>query len=195
MGFYVFFRILSIQIPLVNLTDLNKKFGTRWHTCAKTCAKSTIFQICMYKTKLTETTWIAFITFTSSCCFRLSPCYWLVFELAVLISRYRSGRRYIFGKYLSLNELNLCKLRWIIFVTRHKIRHICDVQCAMEPLKSYRIQHRTQMHSRCTHWDSIRSLSANRRISAASVFMRSWGNFIETENWHFVWQIRALSIL
>ena len=29
MGFYVFFRILSIQIPLVNLTDLNKKFGTR----------------------------------------------------------------------------------------------------------------------------------------------------------------------
>ena len=90
MGFYVFFRILSIQIPLVNLTDLNKKFGTRWHTCAKTCAKSTIFQICMYKTKLTETTWIAFITFTSSCCFRLSPCYWLVFELAVLISRCRT---------------------------------------------------------------------------------------------------------
>ena len=69
-----FFRILSIQIPLVNLTDLCKKFGTRWHTCAK----STIFQIWMYKTKLTETTWIAFITFTSSCCFRLSPCYWLV---------------------------------------------------------------------------------------------------------------------
>ena len=102
------------------------------------------------------------------------------------ISQYRSGRRYIFGKYLSLNELNLCKLRWIIFVTRHKIRHICDVQCAMEPLKSYRIQHRTQMHSRCTHWDSIRSLSANRLISAASVFMRSWGNFIETENWHFM---------
>ena len=87
MGFYVFFRISSLLIPLVNLTDLCKKFGTRWHTCAKTCAKSTIFQICMYKTKLTETTWIAFITFTSSCCFRLSPCYWLVFELAVLISR------------------------------------------------------------------------------------------------------------
>ena len=56
MGFYVFFRISSLLIPLVNLTDLCKKFGTRWHTCAKTCAKSTIFQICMYKTKLTETT-------------------------------------------------------------------------------------------------------------------------------------------
>jgi len=23
-----------------------------WHTCAKTCAKSTIFQICLYETKL-----------------------------------------------------------------------------------------------------------------------------------------------
>ena len=47
-----FFRILSIQIPLVNLTDLCKKFGTRWHTCAKTCAKSSIFQICLYETIL-----------------------------------------------------------------------------------------------------------------------------------------------
>ena len=52
MGFYVFFRISSLLIPLVNLTDLCKKFGTRWHTCAKTCAKSTIFQICLYETKL-----------------------------------------------------------------------------------------------------------------------------------------------
>ena len=52
MRFSVFLRILSIQIPLVNLTDLCKKFGTRWHTCAKTCAKSTIFQICLYETKL-----------------------------------------------------------------------------------------------------------------------------------------------
>ena len=47
-----FFRILSIQIPLVNLTDLCKKFGTRWHMCAKTCAKSSIFQICLYETIL-----------------------------------------------------------------------------------------------------------------------------------------------
>lgn len=52
MGFYVFFRISSLLIPLVNLTDLCKKFGTRWHTCAITCAKSTIFQICLYETKL-----------------------------------------------------------------------------------------------------------------------------------------------
>ena len=43
-----FFRILSIQIPLVNLTDLCKKFSTRW----RTCAKSTIFQICQYEAKL-----------------------------------------------------------------------------------------------------------------------------------------------
>ena len=49
MKFYDYFRILSIHIPLVNLTDLCKKFGTRWHTCAKTCAKSTIFQICLYE--------------------------------------------------------------------------------------------------------------------------------------------------
>ena len=42
----------SIHIPLVNLTDLCKKFGTRWHMCAKTCAKSTIFQICLYETIL-----------------------------------------------------------------------------------------------------------------------------------------------
>ena len=47
-----FFRISSIHIPLVNLTDLCKKFGTCWHTCAKTCAKSTIFQICLYEAKL-----------------------------------------------------------------------------------------------------------------------------------------------
>ena len=46
------FRISSLLIPLVNLTDLWKKFGTRWHTCAKTCAKSTIFQICLYEAKL-----------------------------------------------------------------------------------------------------------------------------------------------
>ena len=52
MGFYVFFRISSLLIPLVNLTDLCKKFGTRWHTCAITCAKSTLFQICLYETKL-----------------------------------------------------------------------------------------------------------------------------------------------
>ena len=37
-----FYRISSIHIPLVNLTNLCKKFGTRWHTCAKTCAKLTI---------------------------------------------------------------------------------------------------------------------------------------------------------
>ena len=42
------FRISSLPIPLVNLTDLWKKFGTRWHTCAK----STIFQICLYEAKL-----------------------------------------------------------------------------------------------------------------------------------------------
>ena len=47
-----FFRISSIHIPLVNLTNLCKKFGTRWHTCAITCAKSTIFQICLYEAKL-----------------------------------------------------------------------------------------------------------------------------------------------
>ena len=47
-----FFRISSIHIPLVNLTNLCKKFGTCWHTCAITCAKSTIFQICLYDTKL-----------------------------------------------------------------------------------------------------------------------------------------------
>ena len=52
MRFSVFLRILSIQIPLVNLTHLCKKFGTRWHTCAITCAKSTIFQICLYEAKL-----------------------------------------------------------------------------------------------------------------------------------------------
>ena len=52
MGFYAVFRISSLLIPLVNLTDLCKKFVTRWHTCAKTCAKSTIFQICLYETKL-----------------------------------------------------------------------------------------------------------------------------------------------
>ena len=46
------FRISSLLIPLVNLTDLYKKFGTHWHTCAITCAKSTIFQICLYETKL-----------------------------------------------------------------------------------------------------------------------------------------------
>ncbi len=48
MRFFDFFRILSIQIPLVNLTDLNKKFGTRWHTCAKL----TIFKIYLYDKKL-----------------------------------------------------------------------------------------------------------------------------------------------
>ena len=52
MRFYAVLRISSLPIPLVNLTDLCKKFGTRWHTCAKTCAKSTIFQICLYETKL-----------------------------------------------------------------------------------------------------------------------------------------------
>ena len=52
MGFYAVFRISSLLIPLVNLTDLCKKFVTRWHTCAKTCAKSTIFQICLYEAKL-----------------------------------------------------------------------------------------------------------------------------------------------
>lgn len=48
MRFYAVLRISSLPIPLVNLTDLCKKFGTCWHTCAK----STIFQICLYKTKL-----------------------------------------------------------------------------------------------------------------------------------------------
>ena len=52
MGFYAVLRISSLPIPLVNLTDLCKKFGTRWHTCAKPCAKSTIFQICLYEAKL-----------------------------------------------------------------------------------------------------------------------------------------------
>ena len=52
MGFYAVLRISSLPIPLVNLTDLCKKFGTCWHTCAKTCAKSTIFQICLYEAKL-----------------------------------------------------------------------------------------------------------------------------------------------
>ena len=52
MRFYAVLRISSLLIPLVNLTDLCKKFGTRWHTCAKTCAKSTIFQIYLYDTKL-----------------------------------------------------------------------------------------------------------------------------------------------
>ena len=47
-----FFRISSIHIPLVNLTNLCKKFGTRWHTCAKTCAKLTISQIYLYNIKL-----------------------------------------------------------------------------------------------------------------------------------------------
>ena len=51
MRFYAVFRISSLLIPLVNLTDFCKKFGTRWHTCAKTCAKSSIFQICLYETK------------------------------------------------------------------------------------------------------------------------------------------------
>ena len=52
MRFYAVFRISSLPIPLVNLTDLCKKFGTRWHMCAKTCAKSTIFQICLFETIL-----------------------------------------------------------------------------------------------------------------------------------------------
>ena len=39
MRFYAVLRISSLPIPLVNLTDLCKKFGTCWHTCAKTCAK------------------------------------------------------------------------------------------------------------------------------------------------------------
>ena len=56
MRFYAVLRISSLPIPLVNLTDLCKKFGTRWHTCAITCAitcaKSTIFQICLYEAKL-----------------------------------------------------------------------------------------------------------------------------------------------
>ena len=52
MGFYAVLRISSLPIPLVNLTDLCKKFGTRWHMCAKTCAKSSIFQICLYETIL-----------------------------------------------------------------------------------------------------------------------------------------------
>ena len=48
MRFYTVLRISSIQIPLVNLTNLCKKFSTRW----RTCAKSTIFQICQYEAKL-----------------------------------------------------------------------------------------------------------------------------------------------
>ena len=52
MRFYAVLRISSLLIPLVNLTDLCKKFVTRWHTCDKTCDKSTIFQICLYETKL-----------------------------------------------------------------------------------------------------------------------------------------------
>ena len=48
MGFYAVFRISSLPIPLVNLTDLCKKFGTRWHMCAKTCAKFEQFQIYLY---------------------------------------------------------------------------------------------------------------------------------------------------
>ena len=52
MRFYAVLRISSLPITLVNLTDLCKKFGTCWHTCAKTCAKSTIFQICLYEAKL-----------------------------------------------------------------------------------------------------------------------------------------------
>ena len=48
----MFFRISSIHIPLVNLTNLCKKFGTRWHTCAKTCTKLTISQIYLYNIKL-----------------------------------------------------------------------------------------------------------------------------------------------
>ena len=52
MRFYAVLRTSSLPIPLVNLTDLCKKFGTCWHTCAKTCAKSTIFQICLYEAKL-----------------------------------------------------------------------------------------------------------------------------------------------
>ena len=48
MRFYAVLRISSLPIPLVNLTDLCKKFGTRWHTCAK----SPIFQIYLYDTKL-----------------------------------------------------------------------------------------------------------------------------------------------
>ena len=52
MRFYAVLRISSLPIPLVNLTDLCKKFGTRWHMSAKTCAKSTIFQICLYEAKL-----------------------------------------------------------------------------------------------------------------------------------------------
>ena len=52
MGFSAVLRISSLPIPLVNLTNLCKKFGTRWHTCAKTCAKSSIFKICLYETIL-----------------------------------------------------------------------------------------------------------------------------------------------
>ena len=52
MGFYAVLRISSLPIQLVNLTDLCKKFGTRWHTCAKTCAKLTISLIYLYNTKL-----------------------------------------------------------------------------------------------------------------------------------------------
>ena len=52
MRFYAVLRISSLPIPLVNLTDLCKKFGTRWHTCAKTCAKLTISQIYLYNIKL-----------------------------------------------------------------------------------------------------------------------------------------------
>ena len=48
MRFYAVLRISSLPIPLVNLTDLCKKFGTCWHTCAK----SNIFQIYLYDTKL-----------------------------------------------------------------------------------------------------------------------------------------------
>ena len=52
MRFYAVLRISSLPIPLVNLTDLCKKFGTCWHTCAKTCAKLTISQIYLYNIKL-----------------------------------------------------------------------------------------------------------------------------------------------
>ena len=48
MRFYAVLRISSLSIPLVNLTDLCKKFGTR----VPACAKSTIFQICLYATIL-----------------------------------------------------------------------------------------------------------------------------------------------
>ena len=52
MRFYAVLRISSLLIPLVNLTDLNKKFGTRFGTRVPACAKSTIFQICLYEAKL-----------------------------------------------------------------------------------------------------------------------------------------------